>query len=201
MKINNLKKRENISFEEYELLVSVIFDMQTNTGEYTPHAYTYFRPAVICAFCLDGIELEEGESLFNESVMHEVISSPEVLELINFHDGKTMLLNYYDVPAYYYSAEEDAEKLVKDWKKNRQPVNQLVSTFNQAVEKIVALLDEVDSQQIEDLISSFIVEAKEKVEETKPVEEKKAEAKATTAPKRTRRKTAKENAEVFRAKI
>lgn len=192
MKINNLKKRENISFRDYELLVSVIFDMQTNTGEYTPHTYTYFKPAVMCTFCLDGIELEEGESLFNESVMHEVISSPEVLELINFHDGDAMLY-YYDVPSFYFSAEEDAEKLIKAWKKNRQPVNQLVSTFNQAVEKIVALLDEVDSQQIEDLISSFIVEAKEKAEEIKPAEEKKAEAKATTAPKRTRRKTAKES--------
>lgn len=188
MKYNNVQLVTEIPFEAYDMLVNVIVDIQTNTGQYRPQEYTYFRPAMIMSFCLDGIELEGGESLFNPEVMHAAMKAPEVCEVIDFSRVDDCWI--YGLPAFYYNAESDAEELIEQWLKGREPANSLVLAIADVAEKAAKVMDGMDAEQFISLLSAAVMNLNNG---TQPVASHTVDIKQAveTKPKRTRRKTTK----------
>lgn len=188
MKFNNVRLVTEIPFEAYEMLVNVIVDIQTNTGQYRPQEYTYFRPAMIMSFCLEGIELEGGESLFNPEVMHAAMKAPEVCEVIDFSRVEDCWID--GLPAFYINAEEDAEKLIEQWLKGREPANSLVLAIADVAEKAAKVMDGMDAEQFISLLSTAVMNLNNN---TQPIAAPAVDLHQTedTKPKRTRKKTVK----------
>lgn len=179
MKLNNVELRKEISFDGYRTLVNTIFDVQTNSGEYRPWEYTIYKPSIILAFCIDGLELEEGESLFNEETIHDLYNMDEISELlVNENFG------FIDPPQYYYDAEVDAGKLIDEWLEAHKPINTVLKEFDGILDTLLDLVKGLDPEALKNMID---------LASTMPAPEKPTEEKKESIPKKrtTKRTTTK----------
>ena len=178
MKLENLELVKRLPAEGYRILVRTIVDIQFVDGEYRPWEYTIYRPSLMVAFCIRGITFEDGESPFKEEIIEELLNNNAVLELLTHSNS----VEFLDPPDYFYSAEEDAEKLIQQKLDEMKPINVLLKDIDELAEKAASLFKDVDIEKLKQAIDLLIEMPAPKKEEKPQVEEKKE-----TPKKRTRR--------------
>lgn len=184
MKLNNVKLEKKISFEGYRTLVRSIVDVQINSGEYRPWEYTLYRPAFILAFCISGIELEDGEKLWDEEITQQLYEKNEINELLCNQD-----FDFIDPPQYFYDAEQDAEKLITQWLEDQKPINSVLRDFDGILDTLLSLVKNIPPETLKSLADLAATMQKPEVEEQKEQLTEPAQGQRATKRRTARRTT------------
>lgn len=103
---NNVKIKENITLVDKINAIESIVDAHFKDGRYTPYFADIAKIVAIATYFIDGIELNEDDSLY-ECVMHD----EELLNLVNMFEDNT--LSHHTIMEFVMKHVDDKVKYIK----------------------------------------------------------------------------------------
>lgn len=181
MKIGEVKVKRRVSDIDYFAMVDQMvniafthdpgnFDVFT---EYRPDQLTIAAPSIVAKFCLDGLELEEGESFFDTDI-REILNKDERIKepLANAESGhysyKTDDGWAFDECFGYADALKDATKIIKQRKKELEPAGEMMRSVATFFEALTAKMNSVDTEEVGNAIKAIAQYAPSLVETESP---------------------------------
>lgn len=165
MKYNDVKVKEYLTADEYQDIVSAMYNIQFYVDDdgslvYQPELLTMTLPSILAHTCLEGIEWEDGENIMYSNELADRIMNDAVLYnvieplITGITDGDITL------PYYLVRAAGDVEKKIANMLNCNRPSDQFAKA-------LVKILD--DLGQIGEIIKTdngkALVEALQKAAE------------------------------------
>ena len=163
MKYENVKFKDELSQEEYISLVDAIssiqlFENEEGELEYHPQYLTTTLPSIIALYCLDGIEFDEKDVLFDKDFIDRLNADKRIHEITQYvmYDGmvKTPEGIGTTYPHYYYTALEDANKIVQQKLKDATASGKLFKLVSAFMVGVINGLEKPENKSVlEELVN------------------------------------------------
>lgn len=152
--------KEYLTQAEYWRLVNAIVNIQfvgSDDGEtvYHPEYATTAMPSIIAHTMLNGVEFEDDENIMYDAKLVEQILADDFLrnEIVGgiIYGGARATC-----PAYYFSAEEDARKIVEYRLEMMKPINVAIKKINAVLGDAIQLFNTLKPEEIKALAEAFV---------------------------------------------
>lgn len=166
MKYTNLKIRERLGQAEYISLVDSIVNIQlmkddNGNLEYHPEYLTTTLPSIVTAFCIEGIEFEDGDTLYDVDFINRIMADnniSSITDYIIYGVDRPEIPNFdYVTPLYFYRAIEDSKLIIEQRLKNATAAGQLLKIVSAFMTGVV---DGIKKEDISGVLKKLTSENK-----------------------------------------